>query len=158
MARKLSSCRLVGGPYDGWSGEFVDAGQEVAALGPEGGESFIYRRSKREPKKGKPWVFHYDVALTRAALADSGVPAELIELAVAETPVDVERARQAVEHLEAPVVVQKIEIRRDGKGNFEMWADDALVDTVSEERVPDAETAKQWVASVMLPDKEAQPA
>lgn len=65
------ACRLDGGPFDGWTGEFVDQGQEVAYFG-QGAEHgcYVYRAKHKE---GAVHVWKYDAEETEKRLRAAGL-------------------------------------------------------------------------------------
>lgn len=135
---KTRACRLVGGPYKGWSGEFVDKGQQSTAFGPEGGKSFVYRRRAAD-QPGKPIVFEYDRTATADTLRAAGVSPEDIQAAV---------------QLRRPPSKGRAAIKVDVVPLEKVWSmrwNDEEVATMSKSELPDRESVRQWVASVFLP-------
>lgn len=139
--------RFHGGPFNGWTGEFTDTGQDVVMWGPDGGQSFAYVRVQ----SGATIVtFTFDVALTRAALTEAGLSPAAIDLAVATNST---AAALAAERLEDDWIAghreikANVEVRRDGAG-WVMYADGELV--AEREDVADADDAKAWVDEVMV--------
>lgn len=73
MKRQGKRCRLSGGPYDGWTGDFFDVGQNETLLGPpDGHKVFAYRR---QPHGDRDAVvpFAYDQKLTVLAAREAGM-------------------------------------------------------------------------------------
>lgn len=64
-------CRLEGGPFDGWSGEFVETEQRTADFG-SGAEAgcYVYRRAGEE---GKTVVWRYDKTESTRRLRAAGL-------------------------------------------------------------------------------------
>lgn len=149
---KTRPCRLAGGPYDGWNGEFLDTDQRLVFMGPDGGQSFAYKRSQRPPKKDRPVVFRFDKATTRIALQAAGVSAELIDIATAD-PADIP-VNLPSDGREEPLKVKlDVRVERRGTRRWVMIVDgEEVAGRVDLEDT--AEAAQAWVKSVLFPEQE----
>lgn len=145
---------LIGGPYGGVSGEFLDTGQMTEGWGPESGRNFFYKRSVKAGRDGAV-RFVFSRELTTLALRAAGVPEDLIaEAARGDLAASIVRQAHTDEdglhRKEVKVVLLK--------DTYAMMVDDEIIDSVSKDRIESRDQMKDWVASVMLPDYQKEAA
>jgi hypothetical protein len=78
-------CRLLGGPGDGWSGDYVDTGQDVAYFDFGSGlPIYVYRLDVTAFKPGEQTVWRWDKKESNQRAVDFGMSATSGERGVAE--------------------------------------------------------------------------
>lgn len=73
MAGGFRKCRLMGGPFAGWSGDYFDTGQDVAEFG-DGAERacYVYRLDPNESTRDAT-VWKYDAQESERRIRAAGL-------------------------------------------------------------------------------------